>query len=507
MEIFLIFTNFNKKYESEFDVFGKLGAKRVSKPILVNGDGIIDIGRINEADLIILPDTDIINNSTEFSESYNILLNLKKKNARLYIVRHKSGWNYRKSDCELSEQSELKNYLENQPEIPASHVRGDFYYEELREILEAICENNNQKYQIALDSAKQRFPDPFLEANLKLLHTCMSPEEVFNTSFPEMLQKDKNGKQNNLEEEFNLFKNKIERFKCEDPFDTKFIKCLKEFRDALGFRQNMTQSKPMINQKITDKQENHIEIKETELTDVYFIWNSNTYANKLIKHFGVDPVVLSEVHLSSSDLNNSKGIVIIAELDWNGNKLSQFYGLEILCKLRAEYRYKCPIAVCSFIEEDWLWKKFPILDFPQHHPFIRLPVGKETYIEKIQSAEEADESKLNDIIINYCNLIGRFSRLITHGPGFRQITNSINLDEVQNSIWSDCNSDLILLKNYLSNKSLGGTILEIGSKLTLEIEKAIMANDLNGLFATESLFNSLLNELLKNVNSSSTYLK
>lgn len=246
-----------------------------------------------------------------------------------------------------------------------------------------------------------------------------------------------------------------------------------------------------------------------EGTDILVFWN-RTYPDFLTQYFGQGNIYCGLSELSENDgkkLSQARGIVILAELNWNGKKLSDFYGFEILSRLRAEHRLKCPITVCSFMPEPWLRKKFPILEFPQHHPLVRLPARPEMFVEKIEKAEFADEFRLNDIIMSYCDLKGRLVGLITHGKGFRHITRALRKDEASDSLFSNCLDDLALLKNYLMNKALGDTISILGAKLVVKLQEAIQLRNFEMLLATRSVFDSLVSELRNSKNLSIAHLQ
>lgn len=231
------------------------------------------------------------------------------------------------------------------------------------------------------------------------------------------------------------------------------------------------------------------------------------YPEFLVQSFGEVNLYFELAGNSTKKLNQAKGIVVLAELNWNGKKLSDFYGFEILSQLRAEHRIKCPIAICSFMPELYFRKKFPILEFPQHHPFVRLPAEPQTILSALEKAEFADEYRLNDIIISYCDPRGRLMKLITHGKGFRQITRNLSVYPSDDSLWSSCQDDLALLKNYLMNKLLGNTISMVGTKLVIKLEEAIQSRNLEMLLATRSAFDTLLTELGNSKNLSIPHLQ
>lgn len=225
--------------------------------------------------------------------------------------------------------------------------------------------------------------------------------------------------------------------------------------------------------------------------------NKNDIELHLQRLCGKENIIPSLTDLESILIQNAYigGIIVYSELKWEHHKLSTFYGFDLLCVFRTEYRLKCPIAICSFMPEPWLRKKFPILDFPQHHPFIHLPASPDAFIEKIEKAEVADEPRLNDIIISYCDLKGRLIKLITHGKGFRQITRNAGVNNGYDSLWSDCYDDLALLRSYLSNRALGKTVLSIGFEVEAKLQKAITEKNLDNLLVTKPIFDRFMNEL------------
>lgn len=244
------------------------------------------------------------------------------------------------------------------------------------------------------------------------------------------------------------------------------------------------------------------------LKEILVLWNDDQFSLSLNEPFGKSNLIYNCSEMESRlQFIKPEGIVLCGELCWNGKKFTDFHGFEILCQLRAEHRLECPIAICSFMPESWLRNKFPILDFPQHHPFIRLPASPEKFIEKIHKAEAADEPRLNDIIISYCDPKGRLIRLITHGKGFHQIIGNIKLNKDDEALWTNCNDDLALLKNYLLNRVLGSTILSLGNTLEVKLKEAIRTKNLDTLIDTKSIFNTLLNELTGTKDNSIVHLK
>lgn len=177
------------------------------------------------------------------------------------------------------------------------------------------------------------------------------------------------------------------------------------------------------------------------------LWNKDEFAQTLRNKSA--EVITTRVELdvlmqSKSDLN---GIVILAELTWNENKLTNFYGFDILEMLRSAYRLKCPICLCSFLEERRLSRQYPILDLSQNHPFVQLPATPKDVFDVIESSETADEFRLNDIVLNYCNLNSKVVRLMTHGLGLREILQNPK-NSLPDHVWDHIKNDISLLKKY-----------------------------------------------------------
>jgi len=229
---------------------------------------------------------------------------------------------------------------------------------------------------------------------------------------------------------------------------------------------------------------------------ILFIWHVDSYISRLSRLLaGIQNVSSKEEMESFSKWSEVRGVVVSAEIRWDMRQPAELYGFEILSILRAELRLKCPIAICSFLSEPWLRRRFPILDFPQHHPFMHLPASPETFIQTLREGEEADEYRLNDIIMSYCDLRGRLAKLITHGNGFRQITRTLGLDKAADSLFFYCLDDLQLFRKYLMNGALGETILTLGHELEVNLRKAIQSKSTEQLLATKTDFDSLLFEL------------
>lgn len=167
--------------------------------------------------------------------------------------------------------------------------------------------------------------------------------------------------------------------------------------------------------------------------------------------------------------------LILAELAWGGRRRSEFYGFEILCRLRTEHRLRCPIAVCSFTPELALRKQFPVLDFPQH-PFIRLPANPSAIITTLSTAPPADEPRLNHILM-YCDLYGRLERLLTHGRGFPIFVRAVEESTPDAQGWRNLRSDSDLLRKYLRGGALEQEITEKGNNLITALDAACRAED------------------------------
>jgi hypothetical protein len=95
-------------------------------------------------------------------------------------------------------------------------------------------------------------------------------------------------------------------------------------------------------------------------------------------------------------------LFILAELDWHGHKLTDFYGITIARKLRLK-NIKCPIFICSFMPEEYLTTKgqYKILGFRSHY-FLHLPKGFEEDIE----VTPLDDMELLDCKMHYCGIEG-----------------------------------------------------------------------------------------------------
>lgn len=106
--------------------------------------------------------------------------------------------------------------------------------------------------------------------------------------------------------------------------------------------------------------------------------------------------------INSGQFQDIDALFILAELDWNDHKLTDFYGITLARELRLN-NVKCPVFICSFMSEEYLTTKgqFKILNFRSHY-FIHLPEG----IQENDEIAPLDEMELLDCKMHYCGIEG-----------------------------------------------------------------------------------------------------
>ncbi|OPZ69727.1 MAG: hypothetical protein BWY83_01883 [bacterium ADurb.Bin478] len=150
-------------------------------------------------------------------------------------------------------------------------------------------------------------------------------------------------------------------------------------------------------------------------------WNQEPFADTLAEEPGLIVCCDQEDFLARLTDQPVQAIILAAELTWSGKAPSAFYGFEVLCRLRAETGVGCPVVMASFMQGEWLRRRFPILDFQSHHPLVRLPARPQVLRQAAMNAKPADRFRLHDMVRSYCDPQGRLLRLLTHGNGFRQL--------------------------------------------------------------------------------------
>ncbi|HUI29729.1 MAG TPA: hypothetical protein VLX91_05895 [Candidatus Acidoferrales bacterium] len=161
--------------------------------------------------------------------------------------------------------------------------------------------------------------------------------------------------------------------------------------------------------KKSESKEQRVAEFSTQKSQILFIWNTYPYSMSLADTFGRQSLALSEKEVADIDISNCSFIVILAELDWNGKKLSDFYGVEILKKLRAERHMTAQVLFCSFLPEEYFYLpthhgRFDILKTSGHH-FCQLPADLKTTLSKL-NMEPIDIETLEDIVDSTCGLKG-----------------------------------------------------------------------------------------------------
>ena len=153
--------------------------------------------------------------------------------------------------------------------------------------------------------------------------------------------------------------------------------------------------------------------------NILVIWNDdgNTFSSVLKDRFGKDKVVVSYEQFKGKEgyLGALDALVVLAELSWNEKRLSEFSGIEILKKLRAERHLNTQVLFCSVLPEKYFYLserhgRFDILKTPGHH-FLQLPADLKTTLSKID-VEPIDLETLEDIVESTCNLEGMLNEEI-----------------------------------------------------------------------------------------------
>jgi hypothetical protein len=136
--------------------------------------------------------------------------------------------------------------------------------------------------------------------------------------------------------------------------------------------------------------------------DTIFVWNEEAFACILQQRF---TVLRSESEMQATNLSNAKRMFVLAELNWDDRKLSDFYGFIVLKKLRFELRLRCPVIICSFcpkslfqLSEETSFNQrkqrlFNVLDLPGQS-FLPLPFevhSLESYVSEPLSRTELEQ--------------------------------------------------------------------------------------------------------------------
>ena len=164
-------------------------------------------------------------------------------------------------------------------------------------------------------------------------------------------------------------------------------------------------SKPFIDVKTDEIQKIlfYYLIKKNLKNEHFSIYFEEASHDSLDIHLSPDGIIEKDNTITDpKSFESAVAIFILAELDWHGNKLTDFYGVALARKLRLN-NIKCPIFICSFMPENFLITKrqFKILNVRSHY-FIRLPKG----IEEDLEISTLDEMELMDCKMHYCGVEG-----------------------------------------------------------------------------------------------------
>jgi len=198
-------------------------------------------------------------------------------------------------------------------------------------------------------------------------------------------------------------------------------------------------------------------------------WNPDHFAEAIRKESELITATSEESLLTGVSKHPVQAIVLLAELTWSENEPSAFFGFEVLCRLRAEWGFTGPIAMASFMGEEWLRPQFPILDFPDQHPLVRLPAFPGDLRQAALNGKPADPFRMRDIISSYCDPRARILKLLTHGPGFRSLAQCQEaLSEAERQLLI---ADQQTLSRYMASSAIPSGLAEQLGELMVELEK------------------------------------
>lgn len=159
------------------------------------------------------------------------------------------------------------------------------------------------------------------------------------------------------------------------------------------------------------------------MDNALIICSEGPFVAKLQTRFKPENILTSEAVLKEALPNvrdEVQSIVVLAELSWGGRRLSEFYGLEVVRRLRVEYRLHCPIIVCSFMPESFFlpdaddeehagWKAtYNLLEAPGH-TFRSLPFDFTKLNE--HTGSPLSDILLDDILESLCDLEGLLNEI------------------------------------------------------------------------------------------------
>jgi hypothetical protein len=180
---------------------------------------------------------------------------------------------------------------------------------------------------------------------------------------------------------------------------------------------------------------------------IRILWSNDSILSHLRSAFGEGNVFEDSGLFFSFNKLAVAGFAVLAEHPLLDSTGTGFVGMDAVCRLRMEKRIVMPIVVCSFMQEEFMVKRFPILMYPQHHPYLRLPASPEDIKTTLMQSVEMDEFRLREVIEKYCDPVGRAFHLLTHSHGFRMLqTQNENLMEMRQVI----DEDVKQFRNLLS---------------------------------------------------------
>lgn len=133
------------------------------------------------------------------------------------------------------------------------------------------------------------------------------------------------------------------------------------------------------------------------MENVAVVWDESPFAEHIDNETGREVSVITSRdsldHRLSQGTLDETSLVVLLELTWEGNRRSEFYGLEVVRELIGEEKFEQPIVFCSFADQQSLYEvegvSGELARMP--FPFERLPASPDQLVARAKDAEPRSE--------------------------------------------------------------------------------------------------------------------
>lgn len=150
------------------------------------------------------------------------------------------------------------------------------------------------------------------------------------------------------------------------------------------------------------------------------LWNPGSFADRLRGKLGADCVATSEAALLATEFQNYSGAVVLAEVGWGQERLSDLGGVAVVRNiLRAKLKLRLPVLFVSFLSPRQIRLGADGNEILNRqivgamgHDYLDLPSTPRQWVKKLSEIQPLTNLQFADVFNNFCDVRGLISESV-----------------------------------------------------------------------------------------------